>query len=63
MRTYLCIILSVSLLLKVAQPTVAQAVDSAMELDIKNEDDILQLQADGRITEEMALVLLEMLED
>ena len=51
------------LLLATSQSAVGQAVDRAIDLDIQNEDDILQLESDGRISEETALILLEMLEN
>jgi hypothetical protein len=44
------------------QSIAAQAVETAVDFEIQNEDDIRQLESDGLVTEEAALVLLEMLE-
>ncbi len=50
-------------LLWLSLPTSAQAVDTATDFEVQNEDDIGQLESDGLITEETTLVLLEMLEN
>ncbi|MCZ6676860.1 MAG: helix-hairpin-helix domain-containing protein [Candidatus Poribacteria bacterium] len=62
MRTYLHITIGVSALLWMCQPIAAQ-IESSADFKIQNEDDIDQLESDGRITEEAALVLREMLEN
>ena len=50
-------------LLWLSPPISAQTVVSTVDFEIQNEDDISQLEADGLITEEAALVLLEVLEN
>ena len=60
---FIFLFLGAFILLGMSQLAVAQAVDRAIDLDIQNEDDILQLESDGRISEETALTLLEMLEN
>ena len=62
-RRFIFLFLGAFILLGTSQLVVAQAVDRAIDLDIQNEDDILQLESDGRISEETALTLLEMLEN
>ena len=50
-------------LLCLSQQIATHAIESNVDFEVQNEDDIEQLESDGLITEETALVLLEMLEN